>query len=133
MSNIPQSVEIKTDHAYIQGRNGYWEITAINIWWDDRYVHIDGVGKRGIPINGGLDRILPRNMDTLCQSYLDARRATDPATTEPEDCPKCASDNVTWGHFQPEYEYAYRSNKCNSCGFTFTEEWRFDRWEEDSE
>ncbi|HUT15462.1 MAG TPA: hypothetical protein VMY98_04375 [Anaerolineae bacterium] len=65
---------------YIIGRNGYYEITAltINKWGEDHpegdgAVDIQGIGKRGKPINGGFRCLLAEDIDALCKAWIEAR------------------------------------------------------------
>lgn len=59
---------------YIKGRNGAFDITAVQLTdlSSTGYVWIDGVGKRGRPINGGL-RVSPEMMDELAVRWLEHR------------------------------------------------------------
>jgi len=58
-------------NATIIGRNGEFDLTAIQVW-GDRIAFIDGIGKRGIAIRGGFN--IPKGvMDELCLRWLLAR------------------------------------------------------------
>ena len=61
--------------GFIKGRNGAFDIVGIELWvpeQDDFDVWVDGVGKRGKVINGGL-RIAPTGFDEVCRQYLETR------------------------------------------------------------
>ena len=65
---------------YIIGRNGYYEITAlrINQWGEDDpqgdgAVDVQGIGKRGKPINGGFRCLRAEDIDALCKAWIEAR------------------------------------------------------------
>lgn len=59
--------------AYITGRNGTYEITAIHISeLDNGIVMIDGIGKRGAVINGGLG-INKEAWETICTEIVKRR------------------------------------------------------------
>lgn len=57
--NIEVSTKDCKRPGFIQGRNGTADLTAVHIWGDDM-IFIDGIGKRGRTINGGLQ--IPRSV-----------------------------------------------------------------------
>lgn len=78
--NIQQPVS----EGYIQGRNGVFDLTAIQVWQAEGHegkVFIDGIGKRGNPIRGGIGRVPVGEFEQLCIAFLKARGYT---VTEPD-------------------------------------------------
>ena len=78
-------VSVPEGTGHIQGRNGYFQISAVQVWHGTDTAFIEGIGKRGTVINGGLD--LPIEvMDEIAQQWLNARgvekerRAPSPRT-----------------------------------------------------
>ena len=57
---------------YIEGRNGLFPITAIEVFDGDYTVYIDGIGKRGRPIRGGL-AVPHEAMDEVARRWLQQR------------------------------------------------------------
>ena len=56
----------------ITGRNGTFDITGVSIWDGNGKCFIDGIGKRGNAIKGGL--MLPSDkMDELAFKWLEER------------------------------------------------------------
>jgi len=60
-----------TTYGWIQGRNGLFDILAVRVGWygNPTGVYIDGIGKRGKTINGGLS-LTASAMDALCERWL---------------------------------------------------------------
>jgi len=68
---------------YIIGRNGQYEITALEIMqqpWryedepsEQSLMNIRGIGKRGNPINGGFFCLRAEDIDALCKAWIEAR------------------------------------------------------------
>ena len=65
------SVSTKTDGIII-GRNGSYDITAVEAWCGPTSVNIQGIGKRRHSIRGGL-WISHDAMDELCEKWLRRR------------------------------------------------------------
>ena len=68
-------VRVGTQRGWIQGRNGLFDIRAVEASGypeDNTLVMLDGIGKRGNPINGGI-ALEPRAMDELARKWLEAR------------------------------------------------------------
>ena len=61
--------EVKTETGWVNGRNGVFDITAVEVWQSIAWVSLDGIGKRGKTINGGL-RFTAEAMDSLCERWL---------------------------------------------------------------
>jgi predicted RNA-binding Zn-ribbon protein involved in translation (DUF1610 family) len=140
MSNKVINVRVNTTHAYIQGRNGMYDIGELVIWGESNpdnntsAFYIDGVSKyRKQAVNGGFGSLTAEELDELCSKWLAARRLENDKTIEPLHCPKCGSYEVDWGRMDDAGGEYYRNNLCNKCGFRFTEEWVFDKWEADGE
>lgn len=70
-------VEIKLDPegSWIEGRNGIFDITAISVWSHGAQVFIEGIGKRGRAIRGGLGVDSEEAMDRLAIEWLNQRSA----------------------------------------------------------
>jgi len=69
---MPRRIRVDTDvkRSYIQGRNGLYDIHEIEIWeTEDGNVFIDGIGKRGNAINGGL-HITKEAMTEIAKRWL---------------------------------------------------------------
>jgi len=65
------SVSADTD-GRIVGRNGFFGIRAVEAWCGPVDVNIQGIGKRGHPIRGGL-WVSHEAMDDLCEKWLRRR------------------------------------------------------------
>lgn len=80
-------IKIATDvkRSAVTGRNGTFDIAAIAAWQADngRLVHLDGIGKRGTPIRGGLS-IPGETMDGVCLEWA-RQRGTLPCPTAPAE------------------------------------------------
>ncbi len=64
-----------SEFSVITGRNGTYRIKAVSAWEsnDHVHVHIEGIGRSGFKIRGGLTLTLEA-FDELCQRYLEARK-----------------------------------------------------------
>ena len=74
MPNEGVSVNVQVDptESQIVGRNGERPIEAVEVWCADDKAFIDGIGKRGTAIRGGL--IFPtEKMDEIARGWLKAR------------------------------------------------------------
>jgi hypothetical protein len=71
------TIRIQTDPniSYIKGRNGTFDLPSIIVQHLSDTVMIDGVGKRGSVINGGL-RISTEAMDNLARRWTEYRERT---------------------------------------------------------
>ena len=58
---------------FVDGRNGTWPITAIEIVSSSHTAGICGIGKRNRAIRGGFICIPFEDMDALCEAWLEAR------------------------------------------------------------
>ncbi len=70
------SATVKTEGAWVQGRNGLVDLREIQVWQSmgGGNVFIDGVSlKRGVTVNGGFGGIRESEMDALCKDWLTAR------------------------------------------------------------
>jgi hypothetical protein len=58
----------------ITGRNGTFDIVGLSIWYGPAtgQIHIDGVGKRGTAINGGL-AVKLEGFEQACKQFLEQR------------------------------------------------------------
>ena len=82
------AVTIETT-GYIKGRNVMADLSAIEVWTggiNHAYCFIDGIGKRGSVINGGL-QVEAAAFEKLCRQYIAARQKEkkakrDSATTK---------------------------------------------------
>jgi hypothetical protein len=66
-------VPVDVDSSVIVGRNGLFNITALQARLGGRFVYIDGIGKRGREIRGGLWVDPPKAIDQLCLRWLEQR------------------------------------------------------------
>jgi len=67
-------IEKIVKNAWIQGRNGLFDLHSIVICGEDNGLYINGISKRRkIPINGGIGNISPEDMDRLVVAYIKAR------------------------------------------------------------
>jgi len=65
---------VDVSEAWIQGRNGVFDLCRIVIFGDEFGLYIDGISKhRKIAINGGMGNISPEEMDQLVVAYIKAR------------------------------------------------------------
>ena len=62
------------EDSIITGRNGTFYLTAVELWWTPSggNVYIDGIGRRGRAIRGGLS-LDPEAMDELSIEWLRQR------------------------------------------------------------
>jgi len=65
---------------YIVGRNGNFDITALQIvqWAKDKpgydgIVRLQGIGRRAKPIRGGFHNVRVKDIDALCRAWIEAR------------------------------------------------------------
>jgi hypothetical protein len=65
-------VETNVEKSWIQGRNGLFNITAIQIWGPGDVLYVDGIGKRGFAIKGGLCVNIGA-FDNLAIQWLESR------------------------------------------------------------
>lgn len=65
---------VNVSNAWIQGRNGVFDLSKIVIFGDEFGLFIDGISKhRKVAINGGIGNISPEEMDQLVVAYIKAR------------------------------------------------------------
>jgi len=84
--SIDVLVETDPKESWIQGRNGLYNLHKISIHGDEA-IMIDGIGKRGSVINGGL------HVDRAAFDEL-VRQISFPRSTNPEVCQECGSAEV---------------------------------------
>ncbi len=77
---VPTGRGLRDVAPYIIGRNGYYEITALQFYQrsgDDAgsrgVVDIQAVGKRKKLINGGFFAVRTEDIDALCKAWIEAR------------------------------------------------------------
>jgi len=69
------NVRVTTESGWVQGRNGLFDIRAVEAWGypeDGTLIHLDAIGRRGKPINAGI-ALTPAAMDGLAFGWLKAR------------------------------------------------------------
>ena len=66
------NVEVDPKESFIVGRNGERPIESVEVWAADNRAFVDGIGKRGSAIRGGL--MFPtKSMDEIARKWLKAR------------------------------------------------------------
>ena len=65
------SISVPTT-GHIQGRNGTFNLTAVEAWAGENQVQLNGIGQRGFVINGGI-YITHDAMDELATKWLQER------------------------------------------------------------
>jgi len=98
--------------SIIDGRNGMFHITQLHVWESHDHVHVylDGIGKRGLGIHGGL-RVTKECFANACRTFLDeygnqmraknvGRKHTDNCgrTGRPAVVMNCKMDCGCWCH-----------------------------------
>jgi hypothetical protein len=70
---IDIAVETEPEFSVISGRNGTFRITKLRVWEsnDHTHVYLDGIGKRGVSIRGGLC-VSKECFTDLCRKFLAA-------------------------------------------------------------
>ena len=68
-------VQVDSSKSMITGRNGEFDIKAIAVWGSAGRVFLDGIGKRGSAIRGGMSFPTDK-MDELARGWLKSRGLT---------------------------------------------------------
>jgi hypothetical protein len=84
---ISFTVPTELEFSMIDGRNGCFPIQKLYLWesHDHRHVYIDGIGKRGVSIRGGL-RVTMDCFYEAARRFIHEYSRLDRAQPAPDDC-----------------------------------------------
>lgn len=121
-------VAVNPKDSYIRGVNGDFELTALKLWdYEDR-IYLDGIGKRGRTIKGGI-RVDKQSFAELCRKFLKAYPA-EPVSSGDQylarggtGCPVCGENGEAEGVSSVDVESSYATQKCEclNCSATWTD------------